>query len=388
MKTITEVAKITGIIPQRINDYERAGLLMKPQQRTKRNYRLYDDCDIARLWRIRFYKELGYTIPEMVKIFSDPDYDHAAAIRQQIEALEEKKRQIEMLIKQAESVRDFNLDIGTAFNYIPFMKYFTYDEGIQVLVGDPELDSIIESVGADEFLAATGMRIDDAAFEYIDEWLETMDNVFKEGYEPESAETQTLINALVETLRIPPSFLSYAPGFLTDREMTEDLDDDYGQGFTNYIQIAIGIVASKAKQIVEREFLQIGNGLLELYRCGTDPTSDETQKKVKLLMETDFYRALLKAAGPKALVKYFETITENTSGAQYTSMTRLLSEMFKSDPVARRKWLEQVSQSNGLPEANPDQQISDVVYDYNHRFLKTALLHFLDTVEKNEVHEQ
>ena len=90
MKTITEVSKLTGLIKQRINDYEKAGLLQKPQNRNKYNYRLYDENDIARLWQIRFFKELGYTVPQMKKIFDNPNYDAATSIQQQIDALEEK----------------------------------------------------------------------------------------------------------------------------------------------------------------------------------------------------------------------------------------------------------------------------------------------------------
>jgi DNA-binding transcriptional MerR regulator len=86
MKTVTEVSKITGIIPQRINDYEKAGLLEKPSTRNKYQYRLYSDKEIVRLWQIRFYKEPGYTIPQMKRIFTNPTYQPEIELNYKVES--------------------------------------------------------------------------------------------------------------------------------------------------------------------------------------------------------------------------------------------------------------------------------------------------------------
>lgn len=128
MKTVTEVAKITGIIPQRINDYEKAGLLEKPSSRNKYQYRLYNDKEIVRLWQIRFYKELGYTIPQMKRIFTDPAYQPEIELAEQIRMLEEKKQKIEALLIQAKALQQSGLDLAVAYEIVPGVNQFTYDE--------------------------------------------------------------------------------------------------------------------------------------------------------------------------------------------------------------------------------------------------------------------
>ena len=128
MKTITEASRITGIIPQRINDYENAGLLEKPTTRNKYKYRQYGDKEIVRLWQIRFYKELGYTIPQMKKVFSDPAYRPEVDLAEQIRLLEEKKRKIEALLLQAKAMQQSGLDLAVAYEVVPGVSHFTYDE--------------------------------------------------------------------------------------------------------------------------------------------------------------------------------------------------------------------------------------------------------------------
>lgn len=58
--------------------------------------RLYSDKEIVRLWQIRFYKEPGYTIPQMKRIFTNPTYQPEIELAEQIRMLEEKKKKIRL----------------------------------------------------------------------------------------------------------------------------------------------------------------------------------------------------------------------------------------------------------------------------------------------------
>ena len=91
MTTITEAAKIVGLTRRVIQEYESAGVAIKPTKRNKYGYLMYDDICMNRLWQIRFYREMGYDKAKIKTIFENPRYDSAAVIDAQIAMLEEKK---------------------------------------------------------------------------------------------------------------------------------------------------------------------------------------------------------------------------------------------------------------------------------------------------------
>lgn len=126
MITITEAAKIVGLTRRVIQEYEGAEVAIKPTQRNKYGYLMYDDTCMDRLWQIRFYRELGYGKAAIKAIFDNPNYDNVAALDAQIEMLEEKKREIENLINVAQlmketgitpqSIQPRNIVPGATFN--------------------------------------------------------------------------------------------------------------------------------------------------------------------------------------------------------------------------------------------------------------------------------
>lgn len=106
MTTITEAAKIVGLTRRVIQEYESAGVAIKPTKRNKYGYLMYDDICMNRLWQIRFYRELGYDKAKIKTIFESPSYDNGAAIDAQIAMLEEKKQEIENLISVAKFMKE------------------------------------------------------------------------------------------------------------------------------------------------------------------------------------------------------------------------------------------------------------------------------------------
>ena len=98
MRTITDAAKIVGLSRRVIQEYEKDGVAIKPSQKNKYGYLIYDDTTIDRLWQIRFYRELGYDKRAIKAVFDDPDYDYTAALEAQVKLLEKKKLEIENLI--------------------------------------------------------------------------------------------------------------------------------------------------------------------------------------------------------------------------------------------------------------------------------------------------
>lgn len=82
MRTISQVAQITGISIRTLQYYDEIGLL-KPSGRTPSGYRLYDDEALQELQQILFFKELGFPLKDIREILENPDFDRIAAFRRQ-----------------------------------------------------------------------------------------------------------------------------------------------------------------------------------------------------------------------------------------------------------------------------------------------------------------
>ena len=84
MRTISQVAKLTGLSVRTLQYYDDIGLL-KPSERTASGYRLYGEADLQRLQQIMFFKELDFKLRDIGQLLDQPDFDR-------IEAFKGKKR--------------------------------------------------------------------------------------------------------------------------------------------------------------------------------------------------------------------------------------------------------------------------------------------------------
>ena len=71
MKAVRDVSIISGLSRRTLQYYDEIGLL-KPAAVKPSGYRLYDDGCLERLWRILFYKELGFSLEDIKKILETP----------------------------------------------------------------------------------------------------------------------------------------------------------------------------------------------------------------------------------------------------------------------------------------------------------------------------
>lgn len=98
MRTISQVAELTGISIRTLQYYDEIGLL-KPSELTKSGYRLYDDEALQRLQQILFFKELGFQLKNINELLQKPDFDRIAAFKKQKELLLLKRNRIDRLIQ-------------------------------------------------------------------------------------------------------------------------------------------------------------------------------------------------------------------------------------------------------------------------------------------------
>lgn len=103
MKSISEIAELTGISQRTLRYYDEIGLLT-PTATTGAGYRLYDGETLERLQLILLFRELGFPLRDIRHLLDSPDLDRNRAMEQQIELLTLKKQHLENLIDLARGV--------------------------------------------------------------------------------------------------------------------------------------------------------------------------------------------------------------------------------------------------------------------------------------------
>ncbi|MPZ26605.1 MAG: MerR family transcriptional regulator [Micromonosporaceae bacterium] len=79
-RRVGELAGATGLTVRTLHYYEQIGLLA-PSRRTSAGHRLYDDADVARLYRICLLRRLGLPLAEIGRSLDDPAWSlHAAMV--------------------------------------------------------------------------------------------------------------------------------------------------------------------------------------------------------------------------------------------------------------------------------------------------------------------
>ncbi|MGN0341842.1 MAG: MerR family transcriptional regulator [Roseburia sp.] len=136
MKSISQVAKLTGVSIRTLQYYDEIGLL-KPSEHTSSGYRLYDDDALQTLQQILFFKELGFPLKEIKEILVNPDFDRIAALKKQKELFLMKRNRIDALIQllerlekgeQCMSFKEFDLS-----DYISALEEFKSKQSEQVV---------------------------------------------------------------------------------------------------------------------------------------------------------------------------------------------------------------------------------------------------------------
>lgn len=136
MKSIGQVAKLTGVSIRTLQYYDEIGLL-KPSKVTPAGYRLYDDNALQTLQQILFFKELGFPLRQIHEILKDPNFDRTAAFKKQKELLFLKRNRTDRLIQllerlekgeQCMSFKEFDLS-----DYINALEEFKSNQSDAVI---------------------------------------------------------------------------------------------------------------------------------------------------------------------------------------------------------------------------------------------------------------
>lgn len=104
---IGDAAKLAGVTTKTIRHYHKLGLLLEPE-RTEAGYRLYTASHLLRLHQIKQLQGLGFSLQQIKEILGEAIHSESipdvlgvlhAEITAQIEELEQRRQQIEALLK-------------------------------------------------------------------------------------------------------------------------------------------------------------------------------------------------------------------------------------------------------------------------------------------------
>ncbi len=96
--TVKKLADLAGVSVRTLHYYDEVGLL-KPTSHSESGYRQYGEEAVVRLQQIMFFRELGFSLDEIRKIMSQPDFDVLEVLQSHRILLTKKAERINELHK-------------------------------------------------------------------------------------------------------------------------------------------------------------------------------------------------------------------------------------------------------------------------------------------------
>ena len=89
-----EFAALSGVSVRTLHHYDQIGLL-RPSGRTRSGHRLYTEKDLLHLQQILALRYLGFSLEQIGRLLTRPDYDVVASLRAQRDVLQERIDQLQ-----------------------------------------------------------------------------------------------------------------------------------------------------------------------------------------------------------------------------------------------------------------------------------------------------
>ncbi|MFD7021518.1 MerR family transcriptional regulator [Promicromonospora sukumoe] len=96
--TVGGAASVVGVTVRTLHHWDEVGLA-RPSQRTAGGHRLYDAADVARLHRVRLYRELGVPLGEIADLLGAAADDAEESLRRQRDQVREQIQRLERSVE-------------------------------------------------------------------------------------------------------------------------------------------------------------------------------------------------------------------------------------------------------------------------------------------------
>jgi DNA-binding transcriptional MerR regulator len=100
--TVKQLAKAAGVTVRTLHYYDEIGLL-KPSFLKENGYRFYEEKELVKLQQILFFRELDFTLEDIVQIINVQGYKVLEALAEQRTLLEMKRARLDGLLQTIES---------------------------------------------------------------------------------------------------------------------------------------------------------------------------------------------------------------------------------------------------------------------------------------------
>lgn len=199
MRTISQVAELTGISIRTLQYYDEIGLL-KPSELTQSGYRLYNDEALQKLQQILFFKELGFKLKDIQELLEKPDFDRIAAFKKQKELFLLKRNRTNRLIQllsrleKGEHCMSFKeFDLSDYINALEDFKSNQAEEVIKHWGSIANFDLFIQKIKDDESeVAKLAIQHFGSIEKYTEEMKHNLEH-FSEIMEKQQINNQDLI---------------------------------------------------------------------------------------------------------------------------------------------------------------------------------------------------
>lgn len=104
--TINKLAKMAGVSTRTLRFYDQKGLL-RPASVNSSGYRIYGKEQTEMLQQIMFYRELGVSLGDIKNILDDPGFNKLGALSSHLNALKQRRTQLDALIENVEKTISF-----------------------------------------------------------------------------------------------------------------------------------------------------------------------------------------------------------------------------------------------------------------------------------------
>ncbi len=153
--TVQKLGRMAGISTRTLRYYHEIGLLV-PARINSAGYRIYGQAQVDRLQQILFYRELGLGLEEIRKIVGDPAFDGLEALREHRQRLQDKRKQIDLLIANVEQTiasKEGGIEMGDQEKFLGFKEKLIadneekYGDEIRAKYGDEAVEQSNGAIG-------------------------------------------------------------------------------------------------------------------------------------------------------------------------------------------------------------------------------------------------
>jgi MerR family transcriptional regulator, thiopeptide resistance regulator len=96
--TVKQLSSLAGVSARTLHYYDQIGML-KPTTYGGNGYRYYDEEAALRLQQILFFREMDFSLEEIMEILARPDFDRQRALQEHRAALQQRVKRLENLIQ-------------------------------------------------------------------------------------------------------------------------------------------------------------------------------------------------------------------------------------------------------------------------------------------------